>query len=106
MKVRFRPGLRLPGFICPFCQTDDNTGTVFRERYEWRVKLSCGHHKTLGFILPFEELERRGIINYEYQDPRIESRKAQMIREKELELKEIQDHITIKLTRSRGKKYI
>lgn len=61
-KVRFYNGLTLPNFFCPFCDARFE-GRIFRERFEWRVKLECGHRKTLGGVFPYPEMEDRGFIN-------------------------------------------
>ena len=46
----------------------------------WRGILSCGHvRNNLGFTLPYEELERKGYINYVgTEDPRFTARKKHL----------------------------
>lgn len=105
VKIRLRSGLRLTGFYCPFCDAKRD-GRVYRELYEWYSFLACGHRKKLGYVLPFEELERRKIINAEDFNPAAESRKAQMIRDKIIENKELAYRAEVMKGLTRGKRYI
>lgn len=102
-KKRIKTGERLK-FFCKFCDAV-SSGAVFRERYRWRARLDCGHFRNLGFVLPPEELERRGIINYEEERKGI-TPKQRMILDGQLELKEI-EHREKKLGNlTRGKMYL
>lgn len=70
MKTRYMHGKKLGGFFCDKCgfYTD---GTVIRERYRWSVRADCGHMLQRGYVLPVDELQRRGYVNYETKrDPR------------------------------------
>lgn len=89
--------------MCKYCRAP-RTATIFRERYRWRGRLSCGHVRDFGFVLPVEELERRGIINYEYEDPRIRAMKLQRMADHRKEQQEIEHFHTHQGTR--GKMYL
>ena len=95
-KVRFVNGLKLKRFFCPRCLARRD-GTVYRERWRWRAKLTCGHHKMLGMVLPIEELERRGYVNYD-PDPKRTALRERMERDQFLENIEKQKYIERKLT--------
>lgn len=61
MRVRFIHGRRYP-FKCKFCDAT-RQGIVYRELVEWRAKMSCGHHRHLGYTMPLEVLNDLGLVN-------------------------------------------
>lgn len=82
-------------------------GIALRERYRWRYKLKCGHIGMGGYVLPLEELERRGYVNYDIgEDPRITARKLQHQENIEREQKERQRHLFFKTELPRGKQFL
>jgi hypothetical protein len=97
--------MRLPGFHCPFCDAK-RTGLIYRELFEFFAKFDCGHRKKLGYVLPFEELERREIINADDFDPIGKSRKQQMIEDKIIENKELAYRAEQMKGLTRGKRYL
>lgn len=79
MRVLFSHGKVIKdGFFCPFCDRH-RTGRLIRDQYLWRVQLKCGHVRAnLGTTQPYEELERKGFINTQYEeDPRYTAKKRQ-----------------------------
>lgn len=60
-----------------------------------------------GYVLPKEELERRGYVNYDYpRDPRAIARENQAIADKYRQLKEAQRFKEITQNLTRGKMYL
>lgn len=60
MRIRFIAGQKLP-FKCHKCGTS-KTGRVYRDLYEWRARLSCGHERSIGYTKPLDVLEELGMI--------------------------------------------
>ena len=58
--IRFIHGRRYR-FYCNKCGAQRD-GVYFREGYDARAKLTCGHERNLGYTLPPEELEREGLM--------------------------------------------
>lgn len=87
--VRYRTGLVLDGMYCSFCGAR-RTGRVFQENARWMVQMrECGHIGFRGWVLPPDELEKRGLVNPKTApDPRIESRRKETERENMLRAKE------------------
>jgi len=65
-RIRFSHGRRYR-FHCNKCGAKRD-GIYFREGYDARAKLSCGHHRNLGYTLPPEELEAEGLMECEPED--------------------------------------
>lgn len=61
MKLRFIAGQKLM-FHCNKCGCK-RTGRVYRDLYEWRARLKCGHERQLGTTRPLDALEAEGLIN-------------------------------------------
>jgi len=38
-------------------------GRIYRDLWEWRARLSCGHERHLGYTKPLDVLEEEGLIN-------------------------------------------
>ena len=49
-------------FHCNRCGCK-RTGRVYRDLYEWRARLKCGHERQLGMTKPLDILEQEGLIN-------------------------------------------
>lgn len=60
MRIRFISGQRLP-FTCNKCGVK-KTGTVYRDLWAWRARLSCGHEREIGLTKPMDILEAEGLI--------------------------------------------
>jgi hypothetical protein len=69
-RIRFIHGRRYR-FHCNKCGAK-RTGIYFREGYDARAKLSCGHHRNLGYTLPPEELEAEGLMIGEESEDTLE----------------------------------
>lgn len=48
------------------------TAVVYRETVEWRARMSCGHHRQLGYTMPYEVLDQLGYINEGVNDAKDE----------------------------------
>jgi len=104
--IRFRAGMKLPDFYCPYCDFKTE-GTIYRERFEWLVRMKCGHNKILGMVLPPEELEARGLINQQTpEEKKRKSVKEQMILDGQLERKMIHERLGVLSRLTRGKRYL
>ena len=77
-------------------------GIVYRERIRWYSKLSCGHRKYLGLVLPIEELERRGFANYQEEKKYLTPR-DQMVIDGEVQYKEYETYLDRKKGRTRSR---
>lgn len=72
VRIRFIAGQVLP-FTCNKCSAK-RSGKVYRDLYEWRARLSCGHERRLGYTKPMDVLEELGMINedlhtFEQEEP-------------------------------------
>lgn len=61
MRIRLLHGRKYK-FRCSKCGCK-REGTVYRDLYEWRARMECGHHKHLGYTKPLDVLEAEGLIN-------------------------------------------
>lgn len=83
MKIRFIAGQRLP-FTCNRCGAK-RTGRVYRDLYEWRARLDCGHERQLGLTKPIDVLEEDGLINQDEFDTREEQNRIESLSTGQLE---------------------
>lgn len=61
MRIRFIHG-RKYDLWCTKCKRK-RPGTVYRELFEWRSRMTCGHHRGIGYTKPLDVLEAEGLIN-------------------------------------------
>lgn len=61
MRIRFIAGQVLP-LKCRKCDAV-RKGRVYRDLYEWRARLECGHERQLGTTKPLDVLEEEGLVN-------------------------------------------
>lgn len=83
MRIRFIAGQRLP-FTCNRCGAK-RKGRVYRDLYEWRARLDCGHERQLGLTKPLDVLEEEGLINQEEFEQREQSNKIESMSSQQLE---------------------
>lgn len=77
-RIWYSHGKRIEGVFCAFCDVR-RSGRIIQETFRWRVLLKCGHVVNRGTTLPWEELERKGYINYAHtEDPRYTAKKKQL----------------------------
>lgn len=61
MRIRFIHGRKYDIF-CSKCKRR-REAIVYRELFAWRAKMTCGHHRELGFTKPQDVLEAEGLMN-------------------------------------------